>query len=137
MRSWASDNQTSQASRPGILARHQIEVDVGADAFGHLADGRRQAAGPAVGDRRVDVFGPDERVDQQLLDDRITDLHAGSCDLAGGGVHRRRRERGPPDPVAAGGAAEHDHAVAGERAAVESRAGATPMQPANTSGFVV
>ena len=121
----------------GVLPRDQVEFDVGADALGHLADGRRQPAGAAVGDRRVEILGADERIDQQLLDDRVADLDARSGDLAGGGVHRRRGERGPSDAVTARGAAEHDHPVTGVRTVVRSRAGATPMHPANTSGLVV
>ena len=85
----------------------------------HLADGGRQSASSTVGDRRVQVLGADERIDQELLDDRIADLDAGPGDLAGGGVHRRRRERGTTDPVATGRPAEHDHPVTGERAVVD------------------
>ena len=61
-------------------------------------------------------LGADEHVDQQLLDDRVADLHAGAGDLAGRGVHRGAGERRAADAVAAGAPAEHDDAVAGERA---------------------
>ena len=103
----------------GILARHQVEIDVGADPLGHLADGRRQSAGTAVGDRRVQVLGADERVDQQLLDDRVADLDARAGDLARRGIHRRRRERRAADAVAPGAPTEHDDPVAGMRAVVD------------------
>ena len=106
----------------GVLAGHEVEVDVGADPLGHLADRRRQPTGAAVGDRRVQVLGADQGVDQELLDDRVADLHARAGDLAGGGVHRGRRERGAADAVAPGGASEHDHTVAGERAVVDRSA---------------
>ena len=99
-----------------VLERHEVELDVGADAVGHLADRRRQPAGPAVGDRRVEVLGTDQHVDQQLLGDRVADLDARARHRTGGGVHRRRRERRAADAVAAGAAAEHDDAVARVRA---------------------
>ena len=99
-----------------VLERHEVELDVGTDAVGHLADRRRQPTGPAVGDRRVEILGTDQHVDQQLLGDRVADLHARSGDRAGGGVHRQRRERRAADPVAAGAATEHDDAVARVRA---------------------
>ena len=108
---------------PGVLQWHEVEFDVGAHALGHLADRRRQAARTAVGDGGEQVLGADEDVDQQLLDHRVADLHARAGDLAGGGVHRERRERGAPDAVATGAAAEHHHAVAGERAGVQLPAG--------------
>ncbi len=104
---------------PGVLAGHPVEVDVGTDPLGHLAHRRRQSAGSAVGDARVEVFRADEGVDQELLDDRIADLHTGAGDLSRGGVHRRRRERGTADAVAPRGAAEHDDPVAGERPIVD------------------
>ena len=98
-----------------VLERHEGEVDVGADAVGHLADGGGQTARPTVGDRRPQPVGAGEHVDEQLLRDGIADLHAGAGDLAGRGVHRRAGERRPPDAVPAGAAAEHDDPVAGER----------------------
>ena len=100
----------------GVLERDGGQLDVGADALGHLADGRRQPAGAAVGDRRPQVVGAGEHVDQQLLGDRVADLHAGAGDLAGGGVHRGAGERGAADAVAPGAPAEHDDPVAGVRA---------------------
>ena len=121
----------------GVLEWHEVELDVGPDAFGHLADRRRQPAGAAVGDRRVQVLGADQHVDQQLLDDRVADLDAGAGHLAGGGVHRERRERRAADAVAPGAATEHDDPVAGERAGDGAQPSATPTQPANTSGLVV
>ena len=39
----------------GVLQRRGGQLDVGADVLGHLADGRRQPAGAAVGDRRPQV----------------------------------------------------------------------------------
>ena len=122
----------------GVLARDEVEVDVGADTLGHLADRRRQPAGAAVGDRRVEVLGADQGVDQQLLDDRVADLHARPGDLAGGGVHRGRRERRAADAVAPGGATRarpRGRRGTGRRGA--AGVGAVPMQPANTSGLVV
>ncbi len=53
IRSCASVSQISHGRRPGYLSGAEGEVDVGADALGHLADRRRQPAGAAVGDRRV------------------------------------------------------------------------------------
>ena len=99
-----------------VLERHEVELDVGTDAVGHLADRRRQPARAAVGDRRVEVLGAHQHVDQQLLGDRVADLHARTRHRSGGGVHRRRRERRAADAVAAGAATEHDDAVAGMRA---------------------
>ena len=115
IRSWASDSQISHGARPGYLSGAGGQLDVGAGALGHLADGRRQPAGAAVGDRRPQVVGAGEHVDQQLLGDRVADLHAGPGDLAGRGVHRGAGERRPADAVAPGAPAEHDDAVAGER----------------------
>ena len=57
IRSWASDSQISHGARPGYLSGDGGQLDVGADALGHLADGRRQPAGAAVGDRRPQVVG--------------------------------------------------------------------------------
>ena len=95
----------------GVLERDDRQLDVGADALGHLPDRRREAAGPAVGDRRPEVVGAGEHVDQPLLGDRIADLHAGAGDVAGRGVHRQAGERGPADAVATGAPAEHDDPV--------------------------
>ena len=66
-----------------VLERDHIELYVGADALGHLADRRRQPAGSAVGDRRPEhrrAVGSGEHVDQPLLGDRVADLHAGAGD---------------------------------------------------------
>ena len=87
-----------------VLERHGVELDVGADALGHLADRRREPAGATVGDRRPQMLGAVEHVDQQLLGDRVADLHARPGDLAGRGVHRRTGERRPADPVPTGSA---------------------------------
>ena len=99
-----------------VLERDGRQLDVGAGALGHLPDRRRQAAGTAVGDRCPQVVGAGEHVDQQLLGDGVTDLHAGAGDGAGGGVHRGAGERCPADAVAAGASAEDDDPVAGGRA---------------------
>ena len=50
-----ADSQISHGARPGYLSGARGELDVGADALGHLADRRREPAGAAVGDRRVQV----------------------------------------------------------------------------------
>ena len=99
----------------GVLERDGRQLDVGADAVGHLADRRGQTARAAVGDRRPEVVGAGQHVDEQLLGDRVADLHARPGDLARGGVHRGAGERGAADAVAAGATAEHDDAIAGER----------------------
>ena len=80
-------------SQARVLQRRAGQVDVGADPLGHLADRRRQPAGSAIGDRREQAGGIAQHVDQQLLDDRVADLHAGTGDIAGGRVHRRAGER--------------------------------------------
>ena len=112
-----------------VLERHEVELDVGTDAVGHLADRRRQSAGAAVGDRRVEILGTDQHVDQQLLGDRVADLDARSRDRAGGGVHRQRRERRAADSVAPGATTEDDDAVArmgaGERRTIVGHTDAT------------
>ena len=53
MRSCASLSQISHGAQAGVLQRGEGQIDVGADAFGHFADRRRQAARPAVGDGAV------------------------------------------------------------------------------------
>ncbi len=112
-----------------ILERHGVELDVGADHLGHLADRRREPAGAAVGDGRPQMLGTVEHVDQQLLGHRVADLHARPGDLAGRGVHRRAGERRPADPVATGCPAEQDDPItrmrAGRRLALGGAADAT------------
>ena len=100
-------------SQTGVLQRRACQVDVGTDTLGHFPDCRRQPARPAVGDRREQAGGVAQHIDQQLLDDGVADLHAGTGDIARGRVHRRARERGPTQAVAPGAATEHDHEVAG------------------------
>ena len=48
----------------GVLQRHRVELDVGTQLLGHLADRRRQAARTAVGDRGPQVLGAVEHVDR-------------------------------------------------------------------------
>ncbi len=102
-----------------ILAGDQFEFDVGSDALGHLADGGRQSARATVGDRRVQILGADQRIDEQLLDDGIADLHARAGDFSGGGVHGRRREGGAPDSVPTGRSAEDDDPITRSRPGVQ------------------
>ena len=102
-----------------ILAGDKCEIHVGSDALGHLADRRRQPARATVGDARIHVLGTHERVDQQLLDDRVADLHAGAGDLTGGGIHRGRREGRSAYPVASRRPTEHDHPIARVRSFVD------------------
>ena len=98
-----------------VLERNGVEFDVRTDRLGHLADCRREPTRTAVGDGRPQMLGAVEHVDQQLLGDRVADLHAGAGDLPGGGVHRRTGERGSADPVATGCPADQDDPIAGVR----------------------
>ncbi|MCU0260749.1 MAG: hypothetical protein MUE78_07000, partial [Ilumatobacteraceae bacterium] len=100
---------------PRVLERDGLQLDVGADPLGHLADRRRQPASPAVRDGGVEPVGGQDGVDDQLLGDRVADLHAGTRHLARGGVHRGGREGRAPQAVAPGATADHHHAVARRR----------------------
>ena len=91
MRSWAS--------RQPDLPRREARVLAAARASSSTSAPTRSAISPTADDRPpapqsvIAVYrslGVDEHVDQQLLGDRVADLHAGAGDLAGGGVHRRR-----------------------------------------------
>ena len=138
MRSWASLSQISHGARPGYLSGASARSTSAPmpSAISPIADDRPPAPQSVIAVYRP--LGLAQHVDQQLLDDRVADLHAGAGDLAGGGVHRRAGERRAADAVAPGAPAEHDHAVAGVRArAAAGASAATPMQPQNTSGLAV
>ena len=117
MRSCASLSQISHGARPGYFSGARGQVDVGADALGHLADRRRQAAGAAVGDRRVQA----RRRRRSTSISSFSMIGSPICTLAPAtspvvGVHRRAGERRAADAVAPGASAEHDDPVAGMRA---------------------
>ena len=73
----------------GVLERHPLQLHVRAQLRGHLADGRGEAAGAAVGDGRVEalVAGQQHGFQHLLLVDGVADLHGAAGDL--------RRSRGP------------------------------------------
>ena len=121
-----------------VLERDHIELYVGADALGHLADRRRQPAGlqSVIAVQSTGAVGSGEHVDQPLLGDRVADLHAGAGDVAGRRIHRQAGERGTADAVSAGATAQHDDVVAGMRAGRRLGIRAT-MHPQKTSGLVV
>ena len=97
----------------GVLQRRPGQVDHASQGLGHLANRRGQPARPAVGDGGVQAGGLVEHVDEQLLGDRVADLHAGPGYLARGPVHGPAAERRPADAVAPGSPADDDHPVAG------------------------
>ena len=96
-----------------VLERRGAEFDPCADAFGHLADGGGEPAGAAIGDRGEQALCFGEHFHHQLLGDRVPDLDARSCDLAGRGIHRGRGEGGATQAVSAGPPADGDDPVAG------------------------
>ena len=73
----------------GVFERHVAQVDVGADAAGHLAHRRGKPARAAVGDGVIQalVAGAHDHLDQPFLGDRIADLHRSA---------RRPRRSGRP-----------------------------------------
>ena len=65
-----------------VLERGSVELDLGAELGAHLADGRAEAAGAAIGDGVVQapVAGLDDHVEHLLLGDRVADLHGAAGD---------------------------------------------------------
>ena len=113
IRSCASLSQISHAASPGYFsgARRTSTSAPTCSAISPTADDS-----PPAPQSVMSVYRPQqvvERVDQQLLGDRVADLHAGAGDVAGGGVHRRAGERRAAQAVASGAPAEHHDEVAG------------------------
>ena len=99
--------------QPGVLSRYQIEIDRGPESGCQLANRGRQPAGTAVGDGRIQpgITSSEDNVDQTLLHDRVTDLHAGSGHVAGGGIHGHGGERGATNAVTTGTSADDHDAI--------------------------
>ena len=114
-----------------ILQRGAGQVDLGADPLGHLADRGRQTASSAIGDSREQPGGIAQHVDQQLLDDRVTDLHAGTGNVASRRVHRGAGERCATETIASRTSTEHDDQISrvrtGQRRSVVSDADASAI----------
>ena len=105
-------------------------------AISPIADDRPPAPQSVIAVYRSVRVG--EQVDQQLLGDRVADLHAGAGDVARGRVHRGARERRAAQPVTTGAAAQHDDQIAGVRTGQwGTSSAATPMHPQKTSGLAV
>ena len=105
--------------KAGVLAGHALKLHTGAALRAHLAHGRREATGAAVGDGRVEalVAGLEQHIEHLLLGDRVADLH-GAAHVGGGVVGQLdRAEGGAVDAVAAGAPAKHHHGVAGAHVA--------------------
>ena len=103
--------------KPFVLQRHPIEPDLGPDLLAHLAHGTGEAAGAAVGHRRVQpsIAGGQEHVEHHLFRDRVADLHRAAGNRFALAIEFGGAERGAVDAVAAGPSADgHDH-VAGPR----------------------
>ena len=110
-------SQISHGARPGYLSGTPVELDVGADALGHLADRRRQPAGAAVGDRRVQARRRSASTSISsfsVIGSPICTLAPATSPVVASIVSAG--ERGAADAVATGAPAEHDDAVAGVRA---------------------
>jgi len=92
-----------------------LQVDLGPEFGAHFADAGRQAAGPAVGQARVQtaVAGHQKDVGHLLLDDGVADLD-GVAELVAGRVRQfAAREGGAVDAVASRPPAHDDDQVAG------------------------
>ena len=105
MRSCDSESSISYGvmpvSRRGTA--RDVEVDAGAGARGHLARRAGQAGGAHVldADQRVALHHLEARLEQELLHERIADLHRRTL-LRRRLVELRRRHRRAVDAVAAG-----------------------------------
>ena len=103
---------------PGFAQRHLVEVEHEADlaARGHLEDRAREPGGAHVLDRddRRRAHRLEAGLEQDLLDERVADLH-GRLLLLALGVERLRSHRGAVDAVAAGATAGVEDRVARPR----------------------
>ena len=115
--------------RPGVLERGTTQLDVGPELGAHLADGRAEAAGAAVGDRaeKPSVARLDDHVEHHLLRDRVADLDGAARDALAGASQLGRAEGRPVDAVAAGPPADGDDPVAG----LDALRGHAPRQDAD------
>ena len=88
----------------GLALRHarHVDLDAGAAARSHLARRARQAGGPHVlnADERVGLHHLETGLEEQLLHERIADLHRRAL-LRELVVELRRRHRRAVNPVAA------------------------------------
>ena len=101
---------------PGLALRDErdVDLDAGAAARAHLARRRGQSGRAHVldADERVGLHHLEARLEQQLLHERIADLH-GRTLLSGLVVELRRRHRRAVDAVAAGLGADVIDRIAG------------------------
>ena len=134
IRSWASDSHISHGARPGYLSGTAVSSTSAPtpSAISPTAEDSPPAPQSVIAVQQVArrTRSADRHVDQQLLGDRVADLHAGAGDLAGRGVHRGAGERRPADAVAARAPAEHDDAVARERPVGQRALGGDADAPA-------
>ena len=123
IRSCASLSQISHGARPGYFSGASARSTSAPtpSAISPIAEDSPPAPQSVIAEYSVGARRR-EQVDQQLLGDRVADLHARAGDVAGGGVHRRAGERRAAEAVATGAAAEHDDEVAGVRSHPHRRA---------------
>src|SRR4029077_16191102 len=75
-------NPDFQVGKPFIFQGRSLELDLGAEFFGHLADGRAEAAGAAIRYRMIQtaVARLQNDIDQLFLGDGVADLDGAATD---------------------------------------------------------
>ena len=137
MRSWASDSQISHGSQARVLERHGVELDVGADALGHLADRRRQPPAPqsVIAVHRCSAPSSTSISSFSVTGSPIWTLApATSPVVASIAALENVAPRMPSRPVAPPSTTTRSP---GNGPVGGSRSAAVPMQPQNTSGLAV
>ena len=109
-------HQDLLGSEVRVAQRDEVEIDRHAAVAcgGQLGGGAGDARGPevldAIDDTRLEQL--EGALDEQLLHERVADLHAGPLRRAGLVKGLGGQDRGSSDPVAASRRAEEDHPVA-------------------------